>query len=87
MSWSFVAVGKPAAILEKARKDMTTYRCAEPEETIKGKVLNIIEASLLAFPEASAIEVNASGSQSMPDPGHAINSLSVTIKPLYGFIE
>lgn len=92
MSWSFHATGKPAAVLGKARQDLSQYKCAEPEETIKGKVLNILEVALLAFPESSAVQVAASGSQQQPsvnptNPTAFINSLSIDIKPIYGFVE
>ena len=88
MSWSFTAVGKPAAILAKAEADMTRYKCAEPEEQIKTKVLGIIKASLLVYPDVAAVEISASGSQQPTDqPGRFMNSVSVVIKPIYGFIE
>lgn len=93
MSWSFHAIGKPGAVLGKARNDLVQCKCAEPEETIKGKVLNILEAALLAFPDSSAVHVTASGSQSTAYNGPAVvegrftNSLSIEIKPIYGFVE
>ena len=90
MSWSFGAVGKPAALLEKARKDLGAIKCAEPEETIKTKCLNIIEASLLVFPPNTAVEVKAGGSQYCADskkPNELVNSLSFEIKPIWGFVE
>lgn len=89
MSWSFYAVGKPAAVLNKARAELTRYKCSEPEETIKGKVLNILEASLLAFPSDAAVQIEACGSQTTDSskPNTAVNTLSVAIKPLYGFVE
>ncbi len=93
MSWSFHALGKPMAVLQKARKDLH-YPCAEPEESIKQKFLNILEVSLISFPEVSAIKVVASGSQSSAYdtegksvPDRFINSLSITIEPVWGFVE
>lgn len=91
MSWSFYACGKPAAVLAKARTELERIKCAEPEETIKAKVLNILEASLLAMPASSLIDIKVSGSQSMADYSDAskgvCNQLIMEIKPLYGFIE
>jgi hypothetical protein len=91
MSWSFNGVGKPAAVLAKARTDLARIKCAEPEETIKNKVLDILEASLSVMPASTAIDIKASGSQSMVDYSDASkgvsNSLIMEIKPLYGFVE
>jgi hypothetical protein len=87
MSWSFYAVGKPAAVLAKARTDFSRITCSEPEETIKGKVLNILEASLLAMPESSAVSIKAMGSQVAGSDGKATNNLSVSIEPMFGFVE
>jgi hypothetical protein len=92
MSWSFYAVGKPAAILNKARTELERIKCSEPEETIKNKVLDILVASLLAMPASSAISVKASGSQSSEwkdnaATGKQSNTLILQIEPLYGFVE
>lgn len=90
MSWSFSAVGKPLAVMQKARKDLSAHKCPEPEETIKGKIVHMLEAALLVYPETVAVQVIASGSQYAPDhrsPNEVINSLSLDIKPLHGFVE
>lgn len=91
MSWSFYGVGKPAAVLAKARTELERIKCSEPEETIKNKVLDILTASLLAMPAASAVDLKASGSQSMvdyADPSKGVaNQLILEIKPLFGFVE
>jgi hypothetical protein len=94
MSWSFHAVGKPHAVLEKARKDLTQYPLMEPEETIKENVLYILEASLQAYPESSCVKITASGSQSPAYdtngalvPGKFVNSLHMDLDYLHGFVE
>lgn len=89
MSWSFYGVGKPKAVAAKARKDLSAYKCMEPEETVKAKVADIIDVCLSAFPDASSVQIEASGSQSTDStkPGTATNQLSIKILPLYGFIE
>ncbi len=87
MSWSFSGVGKPAALADRARASLSNIKCREPEETIKGKVAEIVEECLAAFPAGSAVQIEASGSQSTADDGTALNSLSLNIKPLYGFVE
>ena len=88
MSWSFSAIGKPAAIVEKARNDLIMFKCAEPEESIKAEVLHILEISLLAYPDTSCVKVLANGSQSTTkDPQRFTNNLSVSIEQVYGFVE
>lgn len=89
MSWSFCALGRPKSVLKKARSDLTLYKCMEPEEEIKMNVLDILDKALAVFPDDSAVEVTAMGSQSSMATGKnkCINSLSVTIKPLHGFLE
>lgn len=87
MSWSFYGVGKPAAVLNKAKTELPKCRCSEPEETIKSKVIDIIEICLAAYPDASAVQIDANGSQSNDSDGKTTNSLVVNIKPLYGFVE
>lgn len=90
MSWSFYAIGKPRAVLESARKQLSAIKCAEPEETIKGKFLSMLEASMLVMPDASAVRIEANGSQSARaagEDGRFTNSFSAKIEPLYGFVE
>ena len=66
-------------------------KCIEPEESIKANVVEIVKQALGAMPPGSIVEVIASGSQSnidYNDPSKgATNQLSVSIKPLWGFVE
>ena len=89
MSWSISMVGKSPAVVAKAKIQLTNQKCSEPEETIKGKILDVIETCLSAFPADHPVEVSAIGSQSTDaaKPGIAVNQLQVTVKPLWGFIE
>jgi hypothetical protein len=90
MSWSFSATGRPGAVAAKAAADLAKLKCVEPEETIKNKVLEIIATSLATFPPSSVVQVEAGGHQStrLQDAfGVVFNQLSLTIKPLYGFVE
>lgn len=92
MSWSYNSIGRAPAVIEDARKKLGAIKCSEPEETIKGKVVNIIEAALLAMPEASAVKIEAYGSQSAygndgVNAGRMSNSVMLKIEPLYGFVE
>lgn len=97
MSWSFYATGKPAAMVARARVEFGKIKCSEPEEAIKGKVLNILEVSLLAMPENAVVRIEAGGSQSQaydmaPDGWGAVvgkftNQLNLKIEPIFGFVE
>lgn len=88
MSWSTSAVGKPAAVAAKIAADIARIKCIEPEEAIKNKLGEAIAAALAAFPPESAVSIEANGSQSSSSqPGIATNSFSVSVKPLYGFVE
>jgi len=86
MSWSVSAVGKAASVAAKLAADFTKYPCGEPEETIRQLAANVIATSLAAFPPASAVRVDACGSQSGGDSGK-VNNLILKIEPLYGFVE
>lgn len=89
MSWSLNAVGRPAAVLAKLKQDVATNKCREPEETIRAQAMAAIETALGAYPDSYAVEVRAAGSQYSPDASKQefVNSLSVEIKPLFGFVE
>lgn len=86
MSWSFSAIGKPLAVLAKARKDLTASKCPEPEETVKGKLLDALDAALTPFPADYAVKVEAYGSQSSGGAGPT-NSFSMKVEPIYGFVQ
>lgn len=91
MSWSFYALGKPQAVLKDADTKFDSFKCAEPEETIRQGVYKMITASLLAMPPGSAVEVTASGSQSFQGDTDGntsfFNQLHLDIKPIYNFFE
>jgi hypothetical protein len=95
MSWSFTGVGKPKAVAAAAKKALMNYKCAEPEEDIKTRVIHMLEVALQAYPDSAAVEVTAHGSQTTGYDTHIphkqldghINSLHIEIKPLWGFVE
>jgi len=97
MSWSFNAIGKPAAVAKKARADLEKILCAEPEQSVKAGVISMIEAACGGMPEDSAIRIEASGSQSPAYrisggsyheiKGSVMNSLTLKIEPIHGFVE
>ena len=85
----FLSHGRAKAVMEKVRPELERITCKEPEQAIKAKVIEIIEASLVAFPPELPVKVSASGSQGTDDkrPEFAANQLAVTIEPLWGFVE
>lgn len=90
MSWSVMAIGRPAAVAASVAKTTAAIKCVEPEETIKNAIAGAIATALGAFPPTYAVRVEASGSQSTPDhtkPAEISNSLSVKIEPIWGFVE
>ena len=89
MSWSITLHGRPARVIESAKNQLGAQKCMEPEESIKGKVLEIIEACLSAYGDGTAVKLQASGSQYNPDLNdkQKLNSLSLSIEPLWNFLE
>jgi hypothetical protein len=94
MSWSVSAVGKPKAVAASiAAQFATSHKCAEPEESIRQSTASTLAAAIEAQDPDSAVSVSAGGSQSEkygPDgkrTGVFTNSLSVSVQPLYGFVE
>jgi hypothetical protein len=89
MSWSVSAVGRASAVASKLAGDFANSKCSEPEETIKNTVASAVASALSAFPPNTPVRVAASGSQSQPD--HAkpekVNQLTVSIEPLWNFLE
>jgi hypothetical protein len=85
MSWSVSAIGKPAAVASKVAADLSSYKCVEPEETIKQTAGQALIAAINAQDPDSVIQVTASG-QSGTAP-KLNNTLNVSITPIYGFIE
>lgn len=91
MSWSVSAVGKPKAVAAAIAAQAANNKCKEPEEGIKSTVVEIVATACNAMPEGSAVEVTASGSMQCvdyndPSKGNT-NQLTVSIKPLFGFVE
>jgi hypothetical protein len=87
MSWSIAAVGRPAAVAAKVAEDIAKIKCSEPEESIKNRIGAAIVAACEAMPSASAVRVEANGSQYVPQGDGVMNSAYMKIEPLYGFVE
>jgi hypothetical protein len=89
MTWAFSAVGKAAAVRGKAAEAFNPERLAlaEPEAAIAGMAHNIIEKAIADWPEGLPVTVRASGHQAKPDGGGTVHHLSLSIEPLWGFVE
>lgn len=89
MSWSVQAVGKAPAVALKIESDFTAMsKCMEPEEGVKQAVRAAISVALAAQDPKTAVKVSASGSQSTNYPDNTFrNQLSVSVEPMYGFVE
>ena len=87
MSWSFGAVGRPAAVAAKVDAAKGQNKCINPEEGLRQAALDLIANSVRAFPDASVVTVEANGHQSTADGERAQNTLSIKVMPLYGFVE
>lgn len=90
MSWSVDVFGRPQAVAAKLATDLANIKCSEPEQSIKGFVGEALASALAAFPPGYAVKVRASGSQYVPDHGkplEMVNNLSVSVEPMYGFVE
>ena len=93
MSWSVSAVGKSdvvAAVIEKQFEN--GGKCMEPEESIRQAARALLAASLKAQVPSAAVEVSAGGSQStgasIPGgPDVVRNTLTLTVKPFWNFLE
>lgn len=78
MSWSHSKTGTPAAIIESLSSPRG-ITCVEPENTFKGKALELIETVLTSYPETQEAVLSAYGSQSTDAQGGVMNSLSISI--------
>lgn len=89
MSWSISSIGKPAAVAKEVARRAASVRCAEPEESVKNTVAEIVAKLAATMPIASVVKVEASGSQAKSyDQADALtHSLSVKIETVYGFVE
>ncbi|HWH56987.1 MAG TPA: hypothetical protein VN682_05105 [Terriglobales bacterium] len=95
MSWSVVAVGKAPAVAASLEKSFASISCAEPEQTIKNAVAQVVATALSAYNPNMPVRVEASGSQSHDDwnkpeaekTGTKANYLSVNIEPIWNFAE
>lgn len=83
MSWHFAAVGRPSVVLKRAQEDLAQNTGSEPEEAIKLKFLDMLNAALSAMLDDIPVKVEAFGSQSTdPDPGKFTNTISINVAPV-----
>lgn len=87
MSWSVKAIGKAPAVAQSIENQFTSQpACREPEEAIRQHVRAALVAALAAQQPNIALKVSASGSMSF-DNGPVHNSFTVSVEPMYGFID
>jgi len=88
MSWSVSGIGKAAAVRKAiAQQFANGGKCVEPEETIRQTAASLIDKALEGQSDAIAVRVIANGSQSMSSGVVNNNSCSISVEPLYGFVE
>jgi hypothetical protein len=91
MSWSVGAVGRTPAVADDLVRQLNQYKCSEPEESVKQAAGATLAAALAAQEPGTVVKVLASGSQSQYQgkDGSPVykNQLSLSVEPLYNFIE
>ena len=89
MSWSVAAVGKAPLVAAEIASQFARWKCSEPEESVRQAVGAAIAAALAAQHDDAAVEVSGSGCMQLETgaDGKVTNSLSITVKPLVGFLE
>jgi hypothetical protein len=88
MSWSVAAIGNSGAVAEAIAQQFTNSgKCNEPEEAIRQAAAKIIADALAAEMEDTPVDVSASGSMSWSGNQPVSNQVSISIKPIWGFIK
>jgi hypothetical protein len=85
VSWSVSRIGKSKVISEKIDNDIRSFKCAEPEESIKNTIGSAIRIASDSYPVDMLIRVIANGSQSVisTNPIVAVNQLIVSVEPFF----
>lgn len=86
MSWSFNAIGRPAAVAAKLKADLARNKCVEPEETIKNTIVDLVGIALAAYPDGAVVKVEAYGSQSTVLT-QSTHSLKLELTTIHEFVE
>lgn len=87
MSWSFSAAGKPQAVAAKARETKALYPCQEPEESIRKAALELIAVAAEAQGPGTVLKVSGSGSMYTNNGAVQSSQLTISVEPIYGFLE
>lgn len=90
MSWSVGAIGKTPAVRAQIANEFARNPCSEPEESVRQSAAATIDAALAAQDANIGVNVYANGSQSFKDYAAQTgvsNNLSITIEPIWGFVE
>lgn len=88
MSWSFSAIGKPAAVARAARAYIESgHRCAEPEESVRRGTLELAAQAALGQAENIVVQVECSGSMWTQNGVAQTQNLRLEVKPLGNLVE
>jgi len=89
MSWSVAAIGKPAAVRAAIADQFAKGgKCAEPEETVRLAAASVMDAALAGQTDPTkAVKASADGSMSQYANLVVTDSLTMSIEPLWGFVE
>ena len=89
MSWSLSAVGKPAPVAAKLAKDFANITYLGKEEAeLKDVAAELVAKTLAATTRKDvALQVDCSGSGSTHPADGNLQTVSVVIRQIYGFIE
>lgn len=88
MSWSFSAVGKPAAVALRTRQQIETgHKCAEPEDTARRNILEVAAAVAESHAAGYLVQVEASGSMYVLLDQVQTQNIRLEVKTIHGFLE
>lgn len=87
MSWSVSAIGKPSKVAERLTADFAklTY-LAKPEDEIAAAIGQALIKAAGDTTDVAAIRIEASGSMGSNGGNHTHN-ISISVAPVYGFVE
>ena len=86
MSWSISKMGLSKPVLAAIKKERATTEMSEPEQLVRDLVVGAIKLALRDMPDDMPVEISASGSQSDVGDGTSVNSFTVTVTPMWGFL-
>lgn len=85
MSWSVNRIGKAEVIRSIVAADFERINCSEPEQTVKNKLGEAVDAILVTAPvKGYIVKIDGNGSQYQPDsakyPGQFHNQCNLKVE-------